>query len=57
MKPLTHDGEILIQGPVGTIPDHCIFAGTPHKDGFDSRYADIGWVCAPQIVGTGVPVL
>jgi conjugal transfer pilin signal peptidase TrbI len=57
MKPLTHDGEILIQGPVGTIPDHCIFAGTPHKDGFDSRYAAIGFVCRERVLGVGSPIL
>jgi len=25
--------------------------GSPHPDGFDSRYAAIGFVCAKQIVG------
>ncbi len=57
MKPLTRFGEPLTPGIVGTIPQGCYFAGTPHKDGFDSRYADIGLVCRKQIVGTGEPIL
>lgn len=57
MKPLTRLGEPLTLGVVGAIPQGCYFAGTPHKDGFDSRYADIGFVCRKQIVGTGEPIL
>lgn len=56
-KPLTRLGEPLAVGPVGRVPRGCVFAGTPHKDGFDSRYAAIGWVCARQIVGVGTPIL
>ena len=57
LKPRTKRGEKLRPGPVGTIPRHCYYLGTPHKDGFDSRYADIGFVCTDRIVGTGVPIL
>jgi conjugal transfer pilin signal peptidase TrbI len=57
VKPVSKRGEILRPGPLGRVPEHCYFVGSPHKDGFDSRYGDIGWVCARQIVGTGVPVL
>ena len=57
LKAVSTRGEVLAAGPVGRVPPGCYFLATPHKDGFDSRYADIGWVCAPQIVGTGVPVL
>ena len=57
MKPLTRFGEPLTPGVVGEIPQGCYFAGTPHKDGFDSRYAEIGLVCRKQIVGTGEPIL
>ncbi|UVO53794.1 S26 family signal peptidase [Sphingomonas sp. SUN039] len=57
LKPVSKRGEPLTPGPLGRVPDNCYFVATPHKDGFDSRYADIGWVCARQIVGTGVPVL
>jgi len=56
-KPLTKRGEPLVAGPTGVIPQGCYYAGTPSKDGFDSRYAAIGFVCAAQIFGTGVPIL
>ena len=57
MKPFTRAGEPLTPGATGAVPPGCYFAATPHKDGFDSRYAEIGFVCSRQIVGTGVPVL
>lgn len=57
LKPMTMRGEALAPGPVGRIPDHCSFVATRHKDGFDSRYAAIVWVCAAQIVGVGRPIL
>ena len=57
LKALSKRGERLTPGPIGRVPSGCFFVATPHKDGFDSRYADIGWVCANQLVGTGVPVL
>ena len=56
-KPLTRSGEALVAGPVGRVPRGCSFVATGHKDGFDSRYAASGWVCAPQIVGVGRPIL
>lgn len=57
MKPRTRLGEPLTPGPTGRIPAGCYYIGTPHRDGFDSRYAEIGFVCAPQIIGTGFPIL
>ncbi len=57
MKPLTRFGEPLTPGATGIIPSGCYFAGSPHRDGFDSRYAAIGFVCRHQIVGVGEPVL
>lgn len=57
MKPLTRLGEPLTPGAVGAIPAGCYFAGSPHRDGFDSRYAEIGFVCGRQIIGVGEPVL
>jgi conjugal transfer pilin signal peptidase TrbI len=56
-KPATRLGEPLALGPTGTIPKGCYFVGTEHKDGFDSRYAAIGWICRPQVLGTGRAVL
>ena len=57
LKPLTKRGDELHPGPLGEVPDGCVFAATPHPDGFDSRYSHIGFVCAHRIVGTGVPIL
>ena len=57
MKPLTRTGEPLTPGPVGRVPRGCYYVGTPHPDGFDSRYGEIGFACAKQIIGTGTPIL
>lgn len=56
-KPLTRRGEVLVPGPVGRVPNDCYFMATPHPDGFDSRYADVGFICRDRMIGTGVPVL
>lgn len=57
MKPLTRLGEPLAAGPTGVIPASCYYVGTPHKDGFDSRYAAIGYACSNKIVGVGTAIL
>ena len=57
MKPLTRFGEPLTPGAEGVIPVGCFYAGSPHRDGFDSRYAEIGLVCGRQIIGVGESVL
>ena len=57
LKPASSRGEPLAPGPIGRIPEHCYYVGTAHKDGLDSRYADIGFVCANRIIGTGDSVL
>ena len=57
MKPLSRFGERLVPGPTGVIPSGCYFVGSPHKDGFDSRYAAIGYACTSAIVGVGKPIL
>lgn len=50
-------GEALELGPTGTVPNGCYFVTTEHKDGFDSRYSAIGWICRPRILGVGRPIL
>jgi conjugal transfer pilin signal peptidase TrbI len=57
LKPKTRQGEDLLPGPLGIIPKGCIYAGSPHKDGFDSRYAAIGFVCRDRLIGVGAPIL
>ena len=56
-KPLTRKGEPLALGPTGVIPAGCYFVGTGHRDGFDSRYGAIGWICHPRILGVGRAIL
>lgn len=56
-KPATKAGEPLAIGPSGVVPAGCFYVGTPHPDGFDSRYAAIGFACRRQIIGTGRPIL
>jgi conjugal transfer pilin signal peptidase TrbI len=56
-KPTSRLGEPLALGPTGKVPENCYFVTTPHKDGLDSRYAAIGWICRERILGTGRPIL
>ena len=56
-KPRSRLGEPLALGPTGRVPRGCYFVTTEHKDGFDSRYAAIGWICAPRILGVGRAIL
>lgn len=57
LKTLTRQGEALVPGPLGVIPRGCVFAVTPHRDGLDSRYAAIGFVCRDRLLGTGKAIL
>lgn len=57
LKTTTKRGDPLVPGPVGEVPKGCVFAATAHKDGFDSRYAHIGFVCRDRLVGTGRAIL
>lgn len=56
-KPASRLGEALALGPTGVVPPGCYFVATGHKDGFDSRYAAIGWICRNRVLGTGRPIL
>ena len=56
-KAVSRFGEPLALGPTGIIHKGCYFVATGHKDGFDSRYAAIGWICARSVLGVGRPVL
>jgi len=56
-KPASRLGEPLALGPTGIIPAGCYFVATDHRDSFDSRYAAIGWICRPRVLGVGRPVL
>ena len=56
-KPTSRTGMTLTAASGGAIPAGCVYAGTPHPDSFDSRYAEIGLVCGNRIVGTAKPIL
>lgn len=53
----TRLGIALHQGPSGLIPKDCYYTGTEHPRGLDSRYAEIGWICRGQIIGSGRAIL
>ncbi|WP_062343237.1 S26 family signal peptidase [Novosphingobium sp. CCH12-A3] len=57
LKPRTRQGEALVPGPLGTVPQGCVFAASPHRDGFDSRYAAIGFVCRDRLIGRAEAIL
>jgi conjugal transfer pilin signal peptidase TrbI len=57
LKPATRQGEPLHPGPLGTVPEGCVFAASVHRDGFDSRYAEIGFVCRDRLLGTAEAIL
>jgi conjugal transfer pilin signal peptidase TrbI len=54
---MTRLGIALHKGPEGPIPDGCFYTGTSHPRGLDSRYAEIGFVCRGQILGSGRAIL
>ncbi len=51
LKPAAKNGMPLFPGPTGVIPEGHYFVSTPHPDGFDSRYAEIGFVPQEKIIG------
>jgi conjugal transfer pilin signal peptidase TrbI len=56
-KEKSKKGVVLHPAQSAIIPYGCYYVGTPHIDGFDSRYAEVGLVCARRIIGTARPVL
>ena len=56
-KAQTKRGNPLTPGPTGTIPPGRYFVWTPHKDSYDSRYGEVGWVPVKHILGTARRVL
>ena len=53
----TRLGITLHEGPEGPIPEGCFYTGTDHPRGLDSRYAEIGFICRGQILGSGRAIL
>lgn len=53
----TRLGIPLHKGLDGPIPQDCFYTGTDHPRGLDSRYAEIGFICRGQILGSGRAIL
>lgn len=53
-KEHSKKGMPLELGPIGTIPNGEYFVFTPHKDSFDSRYQNIGWIKQDAIIGRAI---
>ena len=56
-KEHTKHGLPLKLAPTGVIPPGRYFVWTPHKDSYDSRYNEIGWITTQHILGTARRVL
>ena len=56
-KTHSQGGYPLTLGPCGEIPEGQYFVVTPHKDSFDSRYGEIGYVARTHILGVARPIL
>lgn len=50
-KAFSLQQEPLEPGPQGLLAEGQYYVWTPHKDSFDSRYAKMGWIDAPQLLG------
>lgn len=40
----------------GIIPNGKYFVYAPHKDSFDSRYEEIGWIDSSDVIGRAYPI-
>lgn len=56
-KEISLKGESLSIVEPGIIPDGHIYLFAPHKDSFDSRYKDIGFVPESLVQGIARPIL
>jgi conjugal transfer pilin signal peptidase TrbI len=55
-KRYSQTGVSLRAAKEGKIPDGHVFVSTPHKDSFDSRYAQLGWIPQRSIFGRAIRV-
>lgn len=56
-KETSQAGDPLQPGPEGVIPPQHYYVFTPHRDSYDSRYDDIGWIGRDRLVGVAKPIL
>jgi len=55
-KPVSRSGVALVKGHAGVIGKGEYFVWTNHKDSFDSRYQQIGWITEDNIIGTAIRI-
>ena len=56
IKATTSLGKALHVGPVGVIPKNHLAVRGLHKDSFDSRYGEVGWIKEAEILGKAIRV-
>lgn len=55
-KEYSLSGERLEFSSTGLIPEGKYFVFTNHKDSYDSRYKEIGWIDSSDIIGIAYPI-
>jgi conjugal transfer pilin signal peptidase TrbI len=56
-KEFSLKGDKLDPSPAGIIPAGQYFMYATHKDSYDSRYLQMGWISEGSIIGIAIPVL
>lgn len=55
-KETSTDGRSLHLGPCGLVPKEHLYVLAPHRDSFDSRYREIGYVPFSAVRGVAYPL-
>ena len=55
-KENSSDGRYLHLGPCGWVPQEHLYVLAPHRDSFDSRYREIGYVPFASVRGVAYPL-
>ena len=56
-KEHSKTGEKTELGFTGVIPKGCYFVYSDHKDSYDSKYKNIGLICAADVIGSARPII
>jgi conjugal transfer pilin signal peptidase TrbI len=56
-KEYNKKGEKTELGFTGVIPKGCYFVYSDHKDSYDSKYKNIGLICAADVIGSARPII
>ncbi len=55
-KDYSKAGVLTKKTKSGVIPEGRYFVYAPHKDSFDSRYEEIGWISNSEVIGHAYPI-